>query len=121
SRVPNTIEELLQFRGVGRKTANLVVTLGYGLPGICVDTHVARIMHRIGFVPQKKIDDDGNPVFHSPDEVEVILRQRLPEKWWIPVNDLLVTFGQNVCLPVSPKCSDCEVPECPRIGVGKHR
>lgn len=126
SVVPKTIDELLAFKGVGRKTANLVITLGYNLPGICVDTHVARIMHRIGFVPIKKYDENNLPVFHAPDEVEMFLREHLPKKWWIPVNDLLVTFGQNICVPVSPKCSNCiinnnELFQCPKIGIVKHR
>ena len=126
SIVPKTIEELLIFKGVGRKTANLVVTLGYNLPGICVDTHVTRITQRIGYVPVKKYDEDNAPIFHSPDEVEMFLRKHLPKKWWIPVNDMLVTFGQNVCVPVSPKCSTCilnnnEYFQCPKIGVTKHR
>lgn len=122
SRVPNEIDQLVSFKGVGRKTANLVVTLGYNLPGICVDTHVARITHRLGYIEPKKIDDKGKLVFHSPDEVEMKLRKTLPKKWWIPINDLLVTWGQNVCKPISPICSTCNINKyCNKIGVEKSR
>ena len=122
SKVPDEIDTLLTFKGVGRKTANLVVTLGYNKPGICVDTHVARITQRIGFVPFKKYDEDGNEVFRSADEVEKVLRQKLPREWWIPINDLLVTYGQNVCVPISPKCSQCVIVEsCIKVGVRKSR
>jgi len=110
-RVPDTIEELLEFKGVGRKTANLVVTLGYGKPGICVDTHVHRISNRLGLI------DTG-----TPDESEYALMKVLPRKYWIPYNELLVSFGQQVCKPISPHCSTCPLETlCPRIGVGRHR
>jgi endonuclease-3 len=106
-RVPDSIEELLKLPGVGRKTANLVATMGFGLPGICVDTHVHRITNRWGYVKTK-----------TPDETETALRARLPEKYWIEINDLLVTFGQNQCRPVSPICSTCPVAKfCDRVGV----
>ncbi|OLS22708.1 MAG: Ultraviolet N-glycosylase/AP lyase [Candidatus Heimdallarchaeota archaeon LC_3] len=122
SKVPKSIDQLVSFKGVGRKTANLVVTLGYNLPGICVDTHVARIVHRIGYIEPKKFDEKGLPVFHSPDDVEMKLRKRLPKIWWIPINDLLVTWGQNICKPISPICSKCFVFEkCPKVGVIKNR
>ena len=109
--VPDDIDRLLTLNGVGRKTANLVVTLGFGKPGICVDTHVHRISNRLGWVRSR-----------TPDETEAALRARLPRRYWIGINDLLVTFGQNVCAPVSPRCSVCPVRDlCPRIGVTTSR
>ncbi|MGR3220641.1 MAG: endonuclease III domain-containing protein [Candidatus Anammoxibacter sp.] len=109
--VPNEIDELLKFKGVGRKTANLVVTLGYDKPGICVDIHVHRISNRLGYV--KTV---------SPDKTEMALRKKLPKKYWKVYNDYLVTYGQNVCVPVSPKCSVCKVINyCGRIGVKTSR
>ncbi len=106
-RVPDRIDDLLTLDGVGRKTANLVVTLGFGKPGICVDTHVHRISNRLGYVRTK-----------TPDETEAALRAKLPRRYWLGYNDLLVSFGQNVCAPVSPRCSACPVRSlCPRIGV----
>ncbi|MFX0050820.1 MAG: endonuclease III domain-containing protein [Candidatus Hodarchaeota archaeon] len=120
-RVPDSLEELLSFKGVGRKTANLVITLGYGKPGICVDTHVARITQRIGIV-QIKGEVDNKLIFHDADQVEMILRVILPKNWWIPINDILVTWGQNICTPISPKCSLCVINDvCLKIGVEKHR
>lgn len=111
SKVPDTIEELLKFNGVGRKTANLVVTMGYAKPGICVDTHVHRITNRWGYVKTA-----------GPEATEFALRQKLPRKYWIPINDLLVTFGQNVCRPVSPLCSKCCIIDyCDRVGVKQSR
>jgi endonuclease-3 len=110
-KVPGDLESLLTLKGVGRKTANLVLTIGFGKPGICVDTHVHRISNRLGIVRTK-----------SPEQTEFALRKVLPGRHWILYNDLLVTFGQNVCKPISPLCSTCPVnPLCPRIGVGKHR
>ncbi|MBU2590481.1 MAG: endonuclease III [Nitrospinae bacterium] len=109
SKIPDTIEELLKFKGVGRKTANLVVTAGYGKEGICVDTHVHRITNRWGYIKTK-----------TPDETETALRKTLPKKYWLVINDLLVTFGQNHCKPVSPHCSTCKIAHlCPKDGVGK--
>ena len=105
-RVPDEIDELLAFKGVGRKTANLVVTLGYGKPGICVDTHVHRITNRWGFVRTK-----------TPEATEMALRRKLPSRYWIPINDWLVAYGQHVCKPVSPLCSRCTLRACRRIGV----
>lgn len=111
SRVPDEIDELLKLPGVGRKTANLVVTLGFGKPGICVDVHVHRISNRFGYVRTK-----------NPEETEFALREKLPGKWWISYNDILVAFGQTICKPVSPFCSRCPVAKfCPKIGVGKSR
>ena len=110
-RVPRTIESLLTLPGVGRKTANLTVTLGYGLPGICVDVHVHRITNRLGWLKTR-----------HPDETEMRLREILPRRWWIPINETLVRHGQQVCAPVSPKCSICPVSDrCARVGVGKSR
>jgi endonuclease-3 len=110
-RVPDDLETLLTLKGVGRKTANLVVTIGYGKPGICVDTHVHRISNRLGIVKTK-----------NPEQTEFALRRVLPGRYWILYNDLLVTFGQNVCKPISPLCSACPVTDlCPRIGVARHR
>ncbi len=110
-RVPESMEQLLELPGVGRKTANLVRNLGYGLDGICVDTHVHRIANRLGWVRTK-----------SPEQTEGALEQVLPQKYWIPINELLVRFGQTLCTPVSPFCSRCPIYEyCPRIGVNRSR
>lgn len=120
-KVPNSLNELISFKGIGRKTANLVITKGFDKPGICVDVHVARITQRIGIVPIKG-EKDNKPIFHDADRVEMILRDILPKKWWIPINDILVRWGQNICTPISPKCSQCVVNEsCLKIGVKKHR
>jgi len=106
-RVPDEIDEVLKFKGVGRKTANLVVTLGYNKPGICVDTHVHRISNRWGYVKTA-----------TPQKTEVALRQKLPKQYWIEYNDLLVSFGQRLCRPISPLCSQCPVAKyCSQIGV----
>ncbi len=111
SRVPADIEELDTLPGVGRKTANLVVTLGYGQPGICVDTHVHRVTNRWGYVHAK-----------SPDDTEMALRAKLPKKYWIEINGELVKFGQNICMAVLPKCSACPLLEyCDRVGVTRSR
>jgi endonuclease III len=110
-RVPDTIDALLRLPGVGRKTANLTVTLGYGKPGICVDTHVHRISNRLGWVATR-----------TPDETERALRHVLPRRFWIPINETLVRHGQAVCKPVSPLCSVCAVsPRCARVGVDLSR
>lgn len=110
-QVPDTMEGLLSLRGVGRKTANLVLSAGFDKPGICVDTHVHRITNRWGYVSTK-----------TPDETEAALREKLPPRFWKPINRLLVMFGQNVCKPVSPLCSFCPIGEsCERVGVGKSR
>jgi endonuclease-3 len=110
-RVPDTIDALLTLDGVGRKTANLVVTMGYNKPGICVDTHVHRISNRLGYVRTR-----------TPEETETALRATLPRRYWIGYNDLLVTFGQNVCAPISPRCSICPVSVlCRRVGVTSSR
>jgi len=123
SNVPDDIETLLRFKGVGRKTANLVITKGFGKMGICVDTHVGRITHRFGYIAPKKLNEKNQLVFHSNDEVEMILRKKLSKKWWIPINELLVTWGQQICKPISPKCdSECNISHmCKRVGVTKSR
>jgi len=111
SRVPDTIEELLTLPGVGRKTANLVVTLAHNKAGVCVDTHVHRITNRWGYVKTK-----------TPHETEQALRAKLPKKHWIAINTILVMHGQNICKPLSPLCSRCPVFKyCARIGVTKSR
>jgi endonuclease-3 len=109
--VPGDEAALLALPGVGRKTANLVLGLGFGIPAICVDTHVHRISNRLGMVATK-----------TPDASEKALQAVLPEDLWIDINDLLVTFGQNRCHPTSPKCNGCPLDDlCPRIGVTRHR
>jgi endonuclease-3 len=110
-RVPAELEALLGLPGVGRKTANLVVTYAFGLPGICVDTHVHRITNRLGFVRTT-----------TPERTEWALRAKLPRRYWIELNDLLVAFGQNICQPISPRCSVCPVARsCHRVGVRRSR
>jgi len=110
-RVPDEIDELLKFKGVGRKTANLVVTLGYRKPGICVDTHVHRISNRWGYVKTT-----------TPEKTEFALREKLPKEYWIEYNDLLVSFGQHLCRPISPLCSRCPVEKyCEKISVSMRR
>lgn len=110
-RVPDEIDELLKLKGVGRKTANLVVVASYGKPGICVDTHVHRITNLWGYVKTK-----------NPEETEMALREKLPRRYWMEINDLLVSFGQTLCRPTSPKCSECPIAKwCPRIGVTRSR
>ncbi|OHD20400.1 MAG: endonuclease III [Spirochaetes bacterium GWB1_66_5] len=110
-RVPQSMENLLALPGVGRKTANLVRNLGFGLPGICVDTHVHRISNRLGWVRTR-----------TPLETERALQKVLPRRWWIPVNGLLVAFGQRTCTPQSPRCSVCPIRRhCARVGVTRSR
>lgn len=110
-KVPDEIDELLKLTGVGRKTANLVVTLGYNKPGICVDTHVHRISNRWGYVKTK-----------TPEQTEIALRAKLPKPYWIEYNDLLVSFGQHLCRPISPLCSQCPVKRfCSQINVTVRR
>src|SRR5580692_5869343 len=110
-RVPDEIDQLLTLKGVGRKTANLVVTEAFGKPGICVDTHVHRISNRWGLVEAK-----------TPDHTETALRKVLPRRYWIEINSLLVAFGQTLCQPVSSWCSRCPIRQaCPHIGVVRSR
>ncbi|MFZ0890431.1 MAG: endonuclease III [Candidatus Binataceae bacterium] len=111
AKVPDTIEALLTLQGVGRKTANLVVTEAFGKPGICVDTHVHRISNRWGLVKTR-----------SPEKTELALRRVLPRRYWIEYNGLLVAFGQTICRPVSPWCSRCPVERrCPKLAVVRSR
>ena len=99
-KVPCDIEELCKFKGVGRKTANLVLSEGFNEPAICVDVHVHRIFNRLGYLKT-----------NTPEETEFELRKKLPKKYWIPINSLLVTHGQNVCKPIKPNCSLCPIRE----------
>jgi endonuclease-3 len=109
--VPDEIDDLLKIKGVGRKTANLVITLGYNKDGICVDTHVHRISNRLGYVKTK-----------NPEQTEFALRKKLPIEYWREYNDLLVVYGQNLCKPISPFCTKCKLFEyCEKIGVKKYR
>ncbi len=109
--VPDTMEQLLTLPGVGRKTANLVITLGFDKPGICVDIHVHRITNRLGWVHTD-----------HPDDTEQALYRVLPRKHWTPINEILVRHGQQVCKPTSPICTECPVePDCPREGVTRSR
>jgi endonuclease-3 len=111
SRVPDELDELLKLKGVGRKTANIVVTMGFNKPGVAVDTHVHRISNRLGLVSTK-----------TPEQTEFALRAVLPQKHWISFNNLLVMHGQRICTPISPKCSICPIAEyCKRVGVGRFR
>jgi endonuclease-3 len=110
-KVPSELEKLLELPGVGRKTANLVLTLGFGKYGICVDTHVHRIVNRWNYVATK-----------TPIETELALREKLPRKYWKIINTLLVAFGQTICKPISPLCSKCPISNyCPKRGVDRHR
>ena len=98
--VPKDIDELCKFKGVGRKTANLTMAKGFGEPAICVDVHVHRICNRWGYVQTK-----------TPDETELVLRKQLPKDLWLDINTILVTFGQNICRPINPKCNECKIRE----------
>lgn len=111
SEIPPDESPLLALPGVGRKTANLVLGLGFGIPAICVDTHVHRISNRLGLVNTK-----------TPEQTERALNEVLPRDLWVPINDLLVTFGQNRCHPTSPRCTGCPLDDlCPRVGVTRFR
>ena len=104
-KVPDEIEDLIKFNGVGRKTANLVLARGFNKPAICVDVHVHRIFNRLGYVKTK-----------TPEETEFALREKLPKKYWIDINTLIVTHGQNCCTPRNPKCLECPIEEyCAKI------
>jgi len=110
-KVPNSINELIKLPGVGRKTANLVVTLGFNKYGICVDTHVHRIVNRWGYIKTK-----------TPEETEYALRKKLPRNYWKKINSLLVVFGQNICTPIIPKCSSCNLNNiCPKNNVKRFK
>ncbi len=107
--VPDNMDELLKFRGVGRKTANIVLSIGFGKPAIAVDTHVHRISNRLGYVKTK-----------TPDETELELRKKLPQKYWREINRLFVVHGKNTCKPITPLCSTCPViNHCNQVGVNK--
>lgn len=109
--IPKTVEELIKLPGVGRKTANLVVTIAFDDYGVCVDTHVHRIMNRLGYVKTK-----------TPHETEMALRKKLPKKYWKTINSILVAYGQNLCKPVAPYCSKCVVRKyCNRVGIKKSK
>ena len=109
--VPSSLEQLLELPGVGRKTANIVVTLAFRKPGIAVDTHVHRISNRLGYVRTR-----------TPEDTEMALRKKLPRRYWIVFNDLLVAYGQNLCKPISPFCSKCKISRfCKRAGVTTSR
>lgn len=108
-RVPAEIDELLKLPGVGRKTANLVLSIAFDIPAICVDTHVHRIVNRWGYISA-----------NTPHATEMALREKLPNKFWIPINKVLVLFGQNVCLPRKPRCGTCPLSDvCDRVGVAE--
>ena len=109
-KVPDSIDELIKLPGVGRKTANLVVSVAFDKPGVCVDTHVHRITNRWGLVETE-----------SPLQTEMALREIAPQALWRPLNDYLVPFGKDVCTPISPRCSSCPIKDCPKLGVVKSR
>ena len=110
-KVPADLEDLLSIKGVGRKTANLVLGVAFEIPAICVDTHVHKVSNRLGLVKTR-----------TTDETEQELKKILPPEYWIEYNHLMVVWGQNICVPISPKCSQCVLlPICPQIGVTKHR
>lgn len=110
--VPEDRDLLMRFPGVGRKTANLVLNLGFGIEAICVDTHVHRIANRTGWVGTK-----------TPEETELALEKILPRRFWIPINGILVAYGKSVCTPASPRCGSCPLRDsrCARRGVGRSR
>lgn len=110
-KVPADMDQLLSIKGVGHKTANLVLGVAFEIPSICVDTHVHKVSNRLGLVKTK-----------TPDETEIELKKILPREYWIEYNHLMVQWGQNICVPVSPFCSKCAIAGlCPRVGVTKHR
>ena len=104
-KVPNTIEDLCKFNGVGRKTANLVLAKGFNTPAICVDVHVHRICNRLGLIKT-----------NNPEDTEFALREKLPVKYWLDINTILVTHGQNICKPIKPLCDECPISKyCKKI------
>lgn len=109
--VPNNEKELLSIKGIGRKTANIVLSIAFNVPAICVDIHVHRLSNRLGIVRTK-----------TPEQTEIALGKIIPKERWSSINRLFVQWGQNICVPVSPKCSPCMLaPICPKIGVKQHR
>ncbi len=109
--VPSDLEQLLSIKGVGRKTANLVLGVAFDIPAICVDTHVHRVSNRLGLVKTQ-----------TTEETEQELMKILPPEYWTEYNHLLVQWGQNICVPISPFCSKCAIADlCPRIGVTRSR
>lgn len=110
-KIPETVNQLVKLPGVGRKTANLVAAIAFNKHAICVDTHVHRIMNRLGYVKTS-----------TPLETEMALRKKLPKKYWRTINSFFVAFGQNICRPISPHCSVCPIRQyCNKIGVEKSR
>jgi len=110
-KVPNTVEELTTLPGVGLKTAALVLAEGFGIDEICVDTHVHSISNRLGFVKT-----------HTPEQTYYALKKILPKQYWRKINFLMVSYGKTICVPVSPKCSECKINKiCPKIGVKSQR
>lgn len=110
-KVPTELDDLLSLPGVGRKTANLVLAVAFGKPAICVDTHVHRIMNIWGYVETT-----------TPEQTEMALRRKLPQKYWLTVNSILVAFGQGTCKPVGPHCDRCVLAAyCPKLGVTPRR
>ena len=109
--VPSDVNSLLELPGVGIKTANLTLNLGFGIDAICVDCHVHQISNRMGWIKTK-----------TPEESEKELQKIMPKKYWIPLNELLVSYGQEICTSVSPRCSMCSMSnKCPKVGVNKSR
>lgn len=110
-KVPQTEEDLLSIKGVGRKTANLVLAEGFGIPALCVDTHVHRVSNRLGIVKTK-----------TAEQTEFELKKIVPQNEWVNINRWLVVWGQEICVPISPFCSICPLrPVCKRVGVKKSR
>lgn len=109
--IPDTIEELIMLPGVGRKTANLVLAVAFNKPAVCVDVHMHRMMNRFGYIKTT-----------TPLETEMALRKKLPRKYWTTMSGFVVAYGQHICRPISPKCSECIIKkECMRVGVTTHR
>jgi len=111
NKVPNKLDDLIKLPGVGRKTANLVIAVAFNDYGVCVDTHVHKIMNRLGYVKTR-----------TPYETELELRKKLPKRYWKTFNSIFVAFGQNICRPVSPHCSRCPIIKyCNQINVKTRR
>lgn len=105
--IPQTIDQLLELPGVGRKVANLILIIAFKIPAMCVDTHVHRIFNRFGYIKTK-----------NPTETEFALRKKLPEKYWMTINGYMVSYGQDICKPISPKCDICKISDyCKKVGV----